>query len=66
MRRVTSQWIGTTRAAALLGCAPRTVHKVVAEAGLTVKKLPGQPVRFLLSEVQRLASEALRPVGPAA
>jgi hypothetical protein len=66
MRRVTDQWIGTTRAAALLGCAPRTVPKVIAEAGLTVKRLPGQPMRFLLSEVQKVAREAMKPVGPAA
>jgi hypothetical protein len=58
---VPSPWLSGTEAARRLGCAPRQVSKLAARGLLTVRHLPGCDPRYRLSDVDRLAAEAIVP-----
>jgi hypothetical protein len=56
-----SPWLSGTEAARRLGCSPRQVPKLAARGLLTVRHLPGCDPRYLLSDVDQLAAEAIVP-----
>jgi hypothetical protein len=54
-------YVSGVRAARLLGCPPKQVPNLAAKGLLTVRRLPGCDPRYLLSDVQRLASQCTQP-----
>lgn len=57
--RVRDQWVGTYRAASLLGCDPQTVNRIAEAAGVRRRHLPGQRfARFFVPDLERVARES--------
>lgn len=54
-------YCSAAKAARLLGCPPKQVSILASKGFLTVRRLPGCDPRYLMSDVQRLASEYTRP-----
>jgi hypothetical protein len=58
---VPNPWLSAAEAARRLGCVPKQVPNLAARGLLTVRNLPGCDPRYLLSDVDRLAAEAIVP-----
>jgi len=52
-----AEYVSGAKAARLLGCPLKQVPNLAAKGFLTVRRLPGCDPRYLLSDVQRLASQ---------
>ena len=56
-----STWGSAVEAARVLACDPKQVPKLAAKGFITVRRLPGCDPRYLMSDVERLASQATVP-----
>jgi len=54
-------WGSAVEAARVLACDPKQVPKLAAKGFITVRRLPGCDPRYLISDVERLASQATVP-----
>ena len=54
-------YVSGAKAARLLGCPLKQVPNLAAKGFLTVRRLPGCDPRYLLFDVQRLASQCTQP-----
>ena len=59
--RANETYVSGARSARVLGCPPKQVPVLAARGFLTVRHLPGCDPRYLLSDVQRLASQYTQP-----
>ena len=51
-------WVSSIEAAGRLGCIPKQVPRLAAKGFITVRRLPGCDPRYLLSDIERLATRA--------
>lgn len=58
---VDEAYVSGVKAARLLGCPLKQVPNLAAKGFLTVRRLPGCDPRYLLSDVQQLASQCTHP-----
>lgn len=54
----TQKWVSGVHAGKRLACTPRQLPKLAAKGLITVRRIPGCAPRYLLADVDRLASQA--------
>jgi hypothetical protein len=59
VKRSLRTWISQPVAAELLEVAPSSVPKLAAAGGVRVQRLPGRPVRYSRSDLQRLVESSI-------
>jgi|GEM_PF-2993012 len=55
------EWVSAVEAGRILGCPARKIPQFAKDGLVTVRRLPGCDPRYLLADVERLASQSTEP-----